>query len=228
MAWNDSFNRKHQAVNAISSRGWNPMNYALLETFKIKESGSINIESRYGAEILDKLIEQRSRDDGNRRQLEGQVATQQNKRAREEFLKSQTRITSSKLAGNGMFPLDSDVLNRLEEINTLSDNKKKEAAEVRKVRKSGRANKLQTVAQKYVANPDGPFNVNEMKSLLAEAKEPTNSTVKSKKSEFQNQFHRRVTNVQAMIMNRFPTLAVNFAATADNPVLAGNNATALY
>jgi len=66
-----------------------------------------------------------------------------------------------------------------------------------------------------------------MKSLLSEAKEPTDSPVKSKKSDLQNQFHRRVTNVRAMIVKRFPTLAVNFAAVADSPVLAGNYATAL-
>ena len=80
------------------------------------------------------------------------------------------------------------------------------------------------MAQKYSSNPEGPLNVNEMKSLLSEANVPTESPVKSKKLDLRNQFHRRVTNV---IVTRFPTLAVNFAAAADSPSLAGNNATAL-
>ena len=86
-AWENSFNKKEQAVKAISDRGWNPLNYALLEKFKKEEEKSINLESGSSFTMLNKLIEQRKRDEGKRRQLEAQAACHQNKRSRVEFLK---------------------------------------------------------------------------------------------------------------------------------------------
>ena len=134
----------------------------------------------------------------------------------------QTRITSSKLAAQGCFLLDNDVLHRVEEINLEAGEKKREASENRDMKERERTEKLHAVATKYVSNPSGPFNTDELKLMLSGAKDKSDSPIKTRKGDLMSQLDRRVGKVTSMIRTKFPDLAAQLASTTNSTIAAAD------
>jgi hypothetical protein len=113
-----------------------------------------------------------------------------------------------------------DVLHRVEEINLEAGNKKKAASENRDIKECERKEKLHAVAAKYVSNPSGSLNADELKLMLSGAKDKTDSPIKTRKGDLKIQFDHRVDKVTSMIRNKFPDLAAQLASSTNSMVTA--------
>ncbi len=130
MAFPKSFRRQQNAVKAILSWGWNPLNYNILTTLPAKEIDltadeegkttsttdatamtfpKVNIHAGSASFYLDKLIEEERKDERRKRKLEIIKSKQQTKQQKIEHLKSLTKVSSAALAANNHYTLDENI-----------------------------------------------------------------------------------------------------------------------
>jgi len=82
--------------------------------------------------------------------------------------------------------------------------------------------KLHAVATKYVSNPRGPLNTDELKLILSVAKDKSDSPIKTRKGDLISQLDRRVGKVTSMIRTKFPDLAAQWTSTTNSTIAAAD------
>ena len=218
MAFGKSFGNQKNALKAIADRGWNPLNYNILATYKHFEKDAIdltldtsttnkmtiptvNIGQGAGSFYLDRLIEEEKKSEGRKRKFEEIKEEQKTKEMKLEYIKKLTKVSSASLAAHNHYILDDTVLELVVKKHEQEEAAQKAAEMRKKAAEQKREECLKNALKKFSESPN-TLTVPDTKALLTAAMESTDSPVKSKKAELQQQLYRepRHSRVQAMSM----------------------------
>ena len=251
MSFPKSFGNRNNAVKAISERGWNPINYNILTNLpsaknivdltteadsqaNATDSSSnhtgmlipkLNINLDSGSYYLDRLIEEEKKSEDRKKKFEDMKSEHKTKQQKLDHLKKLTKVSSATLAANNHYSLNETMLEMVldkhdaNEAARIAVQQRKDAAE------SKRAETLKNALQKFSYCPNS-LTVPDIKALVVAVTKASDSPVKKKKDELQQQLYRepRYGRVQAMV-NEF-RLTENAAAAAEalvglnTPILA--------
>jgi hypothetical protein len=239
VAFSKSFGKQKNAQKAIASRGWNPLNYNILTKLPAQEivdltaadcaqmngnssttttstnmALNINIRTGSGSFYLDKLIEEEKKGEGRKRKFEALKREQQTKEQKISHLKSLTKVSSAVLAANNHYSLDENVLDIVLQKEAADDAARKAIEERKKAAELKRSETLKKALEKFALCPNG-LTVPDLKVLVVAATNASESPVKNKKAELQEQLYRepRYSRIQAMSNNL--RLTLNNEAMAD-------------
>jgi hypothetical protein len=241
VAFSKSFGKQKNAQKAIASRGWNPLNYNILTKLPAHEivdltaadcaqmnsnsstststtstnvALNINIRTGSGSFYLDKLIEEEKKGEGRKRKFEALKREQQTNEQKISHLKSLTKVSSAVLAANNHYSLDENVLDIVLQKEAADDAARKAIKERKKAAELKRSETLKKALEKFALCPNG-LTVPDLKVLVVAATNASESPVKNKKAELQEQLYRepRYSRIQAMSDNL--QLTLNNEATAD-------------
>jgi len=205
-AWHRSFGNQDRAAKAIASRGWNPLNYCLLDHPALKKvaapvvdltKATPNISSGLGYHYIDKLIEEERRNEGRVKKFKEAKESLKNKEAKAEKLAAITKVSSSVLAVSNHYVLDKGVLSIVEK-NEEEAVKKRVESETRKLDQQKKADDKYFAALRKMAN-NAALNKKHMKVLLMRHKHSQDSPIKPKVAELNVQFEARKQRLQPMI-----------------------------
>jgi len=229
-AFPNSFGKNKNAVKAIAERGWNPLNYNILTKMQGNEMPgnevvdlvdcfedktqvptypNLNFAKGTGSYYLDKIIEEQKKDEGRKKRFEAIKSEQKTKQQKINHLKAITKVSSASLAANNHYTLDENVLDLVlqkeatEQAAKAATEQRKQSAEFK------RAESLKNALQKFVFCPNG-LTVPEMRVLVTAATNTSDSPVKKKKNELQEQLYREPRH------NRIQQLATDFRLTLSN------------
>ena len=157
IAFEESFANQKDALRAIARRGWNPLNYKLLEDFPTTTSDdtttnssvnlvdgmkqSMNVSKGSASLYMDLLTEESKNDEGRKRKNEELKATLKTKEQKLQHIKAMGKVSSARLAASNHYVLDENVLDRLLEIEQSTEAAKTKSKE-----------KQQDLEKKNVAN----------------------------------------------------------------------------
>jgi hypothetical protein len=205
IAWPKSFGNQERAARAIEARGWNPLNYSLLDHPALKKVAAPidltqpmpNIKEGLAYHFMDKLIEEEKRNEGRVKKFKEAKESLKSKEAKAEKLATLTKVSSSVLAVNNHFVLDKGVLSIVERNEEEAFRKRKEV-ETRKAEVQKKADdKYFSALNKY--GKKGALTKDEMKVLLTRHKTSADSPIKSKVSEIRVQFDARKHRLQPFL-----------------------------
>jgi hypothetical protein len=151
-AWAKSFARVDSSRKEILKRGWNPLNYVLLDHPELNKTDTTAPEDGSGGELsttatskttlvgsvminkdgktvsnyLNHLLVQESKDEGRKRKYEEQQQRKKDNDDKINVLKGMAKITSGKLVGNDHHILGTDLLRKVQE-NEDQEQQKKQA-----------------------------------------------------------------------------------------------------
>jgi len=218
MAFGKRFGNQKNALKAIADRGWNPLNYNILATYKHFEKDEIdltldtsttnkmtiptvNIAQGAGSFYLDRLIEEEKKIEGRKRKFEEIKEEQKTKEMKLEYIKKLTKVSSASLVAHNHYILDDTVLELVVKKHEQEETAQKAAEMRKKAAEQKREECLKNALKKFSESPN-TLTVPDTKALLTAAMESTDSPVKSKKAELQQQLYRepRHSRVQAMSM----------------------------
>ena len=230
-AFSQSFGNSASAKKAIEARGWNLLNYYLLTVLPgIKQDvvdltvdnpqnkenevplpplPRVNVAQGIGNYYVDLLIQEELKNEGRKKRNEEIKSEQKTKQQKVEHLKKITKVSSAQLASHNHYTLDETVRDMVFERNTaieathVATEQRKQAAELKKTEA------LQSALQKFDLCPNG-LTVPELKSLVTAATTSSDSPVKKKKDELQQQLYREPR------YSRVKQLAVDVRRTLDN------------
>lgn len=227
MAFEKSFGNQKNAMKAIADRGWNPLNYNILATYQEFQKKNtvdltieptttssvtfalpkININQGIGSYYLDRLIEEEKKSEGRKRKFEEIKQEQKTKEMKIEHVKKLTKVSSATLAANNHYTLDETIL----ELVVQKHEQEEAAQKAVEMRKKAAEQKKEEFLRKALGKfYDAPstLTVPDLKALVTAATQSTDSPVKSKKVELQQQLYRepRLGRVQAMSNNLQLTL----------------------
>ena len=227
MAFEKSFGNQKNAMKAIADRGWNPLNYNILATYQEFQKKNtvdltieptttssvtfalpkININQGIGSYYLDRLIEGEKKSEGRKRKFEEIKQEQKTKEMKIEHVKKLTKVSSATLAANNHYTLDETIL----ELVVQKHEQEEAAQKAVEMRKKAAEQKKEEFLKKALGKfYDAPstLTVPDLKALVTAATQSTDSPVKSKKVELQQQLYRepRLGRVQAMSNNLQLTL----------------------
>ena len=186
-AFQDSFAKESSVKHAVASRGWNPLNYALLNHPDIKASmpkdwqtqnndddvasvvvtettaaastiGAVNIQTGTSASLLDEIIRHEQTNEQRMKNIKEKAMNELEQSRISEDVRLKGRITSSKLAAQGHFQLDKSVRDA---VKRRAD--EVQAEEQEKQRK--RVEKEQKQRQKYEEAKNKEANPNKTLTL---------------------------------------------------------------
>ena len=227
-AFPPSFGNQKSAINAVAQRGWNPLNFNLLTTLPDKmdvvnltgttSSSStqrelptlLNVSAGSANYYLDLLIEEEMKNEGRKKKFEDIKKEQKTRDQKIENLKKITKVSSSQLAARNHYVLDENVLELVAEKNAAQEAAQIAAEERKKALEDKRAGALKDALRKFTLCPNG-LTVPEMKALVIAASKSTDSPVKKKKQELQEQLYHepRYGRVKELAKDFELTLATN-------------------
>jgi hypothetical protein len=116
-----SFDNQKSAIKAIAHRGWNPLNFNLLNVLPdkndvvdltkepLKPTHGLNISNGASNHYLVLLIEEEIKNEGRKKKFEEIKKEQMTGQKKIESLKKLTKVSSSQLAACNQYVLDEDV-----------------------------------------------------------------------------------------------------------------------
>jgi hypothetical protein len=136
-SWVKSFGNVESAKKAIAHRGWNPLNWNLLDhlpeedvvdlTQHQEEAPSlpplppINVTKGVGSYYVDKILEEQQKDAGRKKRFDDIKKECDTREKKILHLKQLTKILSSVLAASNHYVLDDNVLERVEQKHRLDE-----------------------------------------------------------------------------------------------------------
>jgi hypothetical protein len=201
-AWEESFVNISGAKNAICERGWGPLNFALLDHPSLSakntattnrpctDINTLNISSGMAADMFDKLIEDKSKDEARVATLKKRKSYFDKLASEAEKLKSLTRISSGQLAGVAKYNVCSHTRDAIK--HNLEKNEKKQMEQETKRRKRERdfAQRYISAKEKAIVD-DTALTIDDMKSLLRFHRFKDDSPIRIKVKEIKEQWQRR-------------------------------------
>ncbi len=149
----------------------------------------LNIDLGAGSYYLDRLIEEEKKSEGRKKKIEVMKSEHKTKQQNIDHLKKLTKVSSASLAANNHYTLDETVLDMVldkydaDEAARIAVQQRKDAAE------SKRAQTLKNAVQKFSFCPNS-LTVPDIKALVVAVTKASDSPVKKKKDELQQQlFH---------------------------------------
>ena len=169
----------------------------------------VNVAQGIGNYYVDLLIQEELKNEGRKKRNEEIKSEQKTKQLKVEHLKKITKVSSAQLASHNHYTLDETVRDMVFERNAaieatqVATEQRKQAAELKKTEA------LQSALRKFDLCPNG-LTVPELKSLVTAATTSSDSPVKKKKDELQQQLYREPR------YSRVKQLAVDVRCTLDN------------
>jgi len=205
VAFNKSFGRPESVKKAIEKRGWNPLNYNLLTVIPFPDAidltGSndgndkeneppamkkININQGIGSFYVNLLIEEELKNEGRKKRNQEIKDEQKTKQQKIESIKKITKVSSTQLASHNHFTLDETVRDMVFERNAAAEaahmatEQRKRAADLKKTEF------LNNSLKKFSECPNG-LTVPDLKAIITATTKASDSPVKKKKEELQQQ-----------------------------------------
>jgi hypothetical protein len=222
-AWEKSFNSSVDVRAAIAHRGWNPLNYNLLDHLNHVSQQPVldltatdapsdapsdeylmppplprpNITAGVGSYYMDLIIEEERKSEGRKQKfikLKSEVKTREEK---VEHFKKLTKISSSVLAANNHYVLDRMILNQVQEKHDMDEAAKQVAEQKRNEKKRSADEKFYKVAEKFVSGAQ--LSVDDMRCLLLRVKSRTDSPLRTKKADVERQYNDRKHRIEEVI-----------------------------
>ncbi len=214
-SWERSFNNKSNALKAITYRGWNPLNFNLLDCLKASEGMVVDLTTENNGRVLppplprpkinkgigsyymDKLLEEERKSKGRIEKFKKLKIEMKTREEKVEYFKKLTKISSAQLASNNHYTLDKMVLDRVQEKHDHAEEEKKVAEQKRHDKQRAADEKFYKTAQKFV---DGwLLTVDDMKCLILRVKNNSDSPAKSKKADVEQQFYNRKQRIEDIV-----------------------------
>jgi hypothetical protein len=170
---------------------------------------NLNFSKGTGSYYLDKIIEEQKKDEGRKKRFEAIKSEQKTKQQKNNHLKAITKVLSASLAANNHYTLDENVLDLVlqkeatEQAAKAATEQRKQSAEFKW------AESLKNALQKFLFCPNG-LTVPEMRVLVTAATNASDSPVKKKKNELQEQLYHEPRHKQIQ------QLATDFRLTLSN------------
>ena len=213
-AFQASFANEKSVKRAIARRGWNPLNYKLLEIF-VNPRGNETISSETPCTIvtpslnafhgsastyMDPLVEEAKKDAGRKRRNEELKAALATKEQKLHHLKTMGKVSSARLAANNHYVLDENVLECLEEIEKTAESAKAKSKQKQRELENKRRQALESSLKKLQFTPN-TLTVPDMKALVTAVQGPDDSPVQQKKAGLTRQLYceARYAKLQRML-----------------------------
>lgn len=156
-----------------------------------------NINEGIGSYYMDKLLEEERKSKGRIEKIKKLKSEMKTWEEKVEYFKKLTKISSAQLASNNHYTLDKMVLDRVQEKHDRAEEEKKVAEQKRHDKQRAADEKFYKTAQKFV---DGRLlTVNDMKCLILRVKNNSDSPVKSKKADVEQQFYNRKQRIEDIV-----------------------------
>jgi hypothetical protein len=231
--WKSSLGNKYKAKKSITERGWNPLNYVLLDHPIFQEQinnqtmsvdlhdamsdiNTVNVTTEKGAprveRAFDRVAKQRALVAGTKKKFEDIRQEGMDAAARAKRYAAITNFTSGKFCSMNQYCISDEVL--VERYHAVNDDKTKKLCE-KEERLMAVRNKQNTkfneAARKFFSNKN--LLVDDLKSLLRVLNEKNDSPVKKKADELQQQFDRRKHRMSKFNLVQLPPHHINNAAS---------------
>ena len=118
---------KSNVLKAITRRGWNPLDYKILEIFgnlianEFTCSATLNTFHGSASTYMDLLVEKAKKDEGRKPRNEKLKAALKTKKQELHHIKTMGKVSSARVAANNHYVLDENVLGHLEEIEKCAE-----------------------------------------------------------------------------------------------------------
>jgi len=204
-AFQASFANEKSVKRAIARRGWNPLNYKLLEIFDNPGGNeTISSETPYtivtpslnafhgsASTYMDLLVEEAKKD------LKAALTTKEQKL---HHLKTMGKVSSARLAANNHYVLDENILECLEEIEKNAESAKAKSKQKQRELENKRRQALESSLKKLQFTPH-TLTVPDMKALVTAVQGPDDSPVQQKRAGLTRQLYceARYTKLQRML-----------------------------
>lgn len=218
-AFIDSFGRTETARNAMITRGWNPLNYALLDHPQVVKrnedqlsntssnkttstesndaasqdnASQINTTTGIAATFLEKIVIQKMKDDKYMQNLKKKRIAIAKETSDHEKLKIIGRkLTTGILAHAGQFCLNESIMDQAVDDYTKKENATKELERKKIIRENELKNKYNEIKATLLKEPNRRLTVQNMKTLLGNHKHKDDSPIKNKVDDLIDQWNRR-------------------------------------
>jgi 4-alpha-glucanotransferase len=222
-----SFGNQGSAIRAISQRGWNPLNFNLLTvlpdtknvvdlTTTLKPSCPLNVSNGLSNNYLDLLIEEEIKNEGRKKKFEQLKKEQQTRAQKLENLKKLTKVSSSQLAAINHYVLDENVLDVVNARHATQEAAQLAADQRKRLIEQKKNESLKQALRKFTVCPNG-LTVPEMKALVTAASKSSDSPVKKKKQQLEEQLNREPR------LGRVQQLAREYELTLESAARETNN-----
>jgi hypothetical protein len=207
-AWNDSFGNVLSSKKAITERGWNPLNYCLLDNPALQKNemsemststsnnnqpsvdpDTLQLTEGVPRELLDKIVDHTMMDKARVDGIKKKRATLRDNQTFANDLRDLTRLTSGKIAARGEFALEEKHRNHIRDIIDRDEQEEAKRKEKRDKRTIDMNNKFGTAAAKIARNE--VLHVDDYKALIQYYKKPGDSPMRSKVNEVKIQWENR-------------------------------------
>jgi hypothetical protein len=212
MAWERSFARSTPAKHAIIQRGWSPLNYVLLDHPKLrrvdeqtttdKSDGDNNtsdpssistLEYAKGgvksSTMLQAMISEESKSEGRRKKFEEQKRQREQTDQQLTAISTLTSFTSGQMASSNRWILNKDLLEQVKKKEEEDERKRIEGEQKKQSQKDKDTANFRASYHKYISKQR--LSTVDYRNLLRRIKEPTDSPIKTKVAELQQQWSNR-------------------------------------
>jgi hypothetical protein len=155
----------------------------------LKPTHGLNILNGASNHYLDLLIEEEIKNEERKKKFEEMTKEQMTGQKKIESLKKLTKVSSSQLAARNHYVLDEDVRYLVFERNAAQEAAQMAVEQRKKAIEDKKAEALQQALRKFNLCPNC-LTVPEMKALFTAASKTSDSPVRKKKQELQEQLYR--------------------------------------
>lgn len=195
MAWKDSFANQDRARDAISSRGWGPLNYVLLDHPKLvindcdtDSKAELNESGPIVSNYLNKLIDKTLKNKAANKKWEESKKKAHDKENVFKRISAVTSLTSGSMAACNEYCLTSETI--LEAATVREKEQKAKEIESRAKKEAIVAkqnNAFEVVIKKYM-NKDQKLLTNDYKVLLRHVQKKNDSPIRKRYKDLHEQF----------------------------------------
>jgi len=245
IAFQRSFGRPEHVKKAIEQRGWNPLNYYLLTVIPFPDdaidlTGSdtadkendppkikpLNIShGTVGSYYVDLLIEEELKNEGRKKRNQEIKDEQKSKQQKIESLKRITKVSSAQLASYNHYTLDDTVRDMVFERNAAAEAAQMATEQRKQALESKKQEFLNNSLKKFSDCPNG-LTVPDLKAIVTATTKASDSPVKKKKEELQQQLFREPRYSRAKLLAEELRRTSNAEAAAALLAMVGPGTTA--
>jgi len=223
-----SFGNQKGAIKAIAHRRWNPLNYNLLTVLPeqkdaidltkepLKPSCALNLSKGTSSHYIDLLIEKQVKNEGRKKKFDEIKKEQATAQGKIENLKKLTKVSSAQSATQNHYVLDKNIRNLVFERNAAQEAVQMAIQQRKKAQEEKKTESLKQALRKFTLCPNG-LTVPEMKALVTAASKQSDSPIKKKKQEQQEQLNREPR------LGRVQQLAREYKHTLETTAQESNN-----
>mmetsp|Transcript_40755 Transcript_40755/g.60396 ORF Transcript_40755/g.60396 Transcript_40755/m.60396 type:complete len:244 (-) Transcript_40755:82-813(-) len=191
-AFPDSFGSKKLAKQAICERGWNPLNYNVLNHEKLEEKeqdedakqltidlAGLNVSTGIASDKMDEFVKAEMRDEGRRQKIQEKHEGRVEQQSIAEKLRMAVRVTSGQIAGMGHYHLDGNVHDEVKRRATNNEEERIRTEQNRRARDEARVDRYNAAKEKIERVGIDELKSDDLKALVQGLKKDGDSPMKT-------------------------------------------------